>query len=327
MLLGLYSDHMLAAGKASGTLRTYLSKLGELERHHPDLLGVTKADLATFLAARRETHMAESRKSMLSAFRSFYGWAVDEELLIVDPTARLDSIPIPTSVPRVARDEVVQMGLLTADEELTALILLARYGCLRLEELTTLHTRQREFDLLRIRGKGDKVRLVPINDELMHALLVLERKNGPGFYFPGRSGRPHLHTQSVNKMITRHLGMNPHSLRHAGATAAYLATNDIEAVRLLLGHASIATTQRYLHIPVDRVRAAAAATVIRPSFSTWPSTTMAPTEPARVPTMVALEPDIVKQSAPPELVMTLLAKMDALSDQIRRLEAQGERAA
>lgn len=63
-------------------------------------------------------------------------------------------------------------------------------------------------------------------------------------------------------MITRHLGVNPHSLRHAGATAAYRATRDLRAVQMLLGHSSLATTQRYLHPSLDDVRRAAAATAI-----------------------------------------------------------------
>jgi integrase len=149
--------------------------------------------------------------------------------------------------------------LITADEPLTAMIMLARFACLRLTELTTLRTDHREGDLLRITGKGEKQRLVPINDDLMHALLTLERMQGEGFYFPGRWGGS-MHPQSVNKIITRHLGTNPHSLRHAGATAAYIANPDLEALRLFLGHSSVATTQRYLHVGMDAVRRVAAST-------------------------------------------------------------------
>lgn len=266
-MLGNYYSHLLASGRGVGTAKLYTHWMTRLQLVHPNLTTVTTDDLVDYLAARRTTHKAESRKSMRSAFRSFYAWAFKRNLVPVDPAYPLESIPIPAVVPRVAADDAVQLGLITAGSQLTAMIMLARFGCLRLTELTTLRTNHREGDMLRVTGKGEKQRLVPANDELLHALLTLEREQGDGFYFPGRWGGS-MHPQSVNKIITRHLGTNPHSLRHAGATAAYLATGDLEAVRLLLGHASIATTQRYLHVGMDSVRRAAAGTAFT-SRAAW----------------------------------------------------------
>jgi len=271
-----YRNTMLSSGLGVGTVNLYISKLERLSLTRADIHEATTADLEAYLAARRSTLAAETRKSIRSAFCSYYGWAHRNGFIDNNPADRLLAVHIPTTVPRVAADEVVQMGLLTADLRLTAMIMLARYGCLRLTELTTLHTRQREFDLLRVTGKGEKQRLVPINEPLMHVLLQLERENGAGYYFPGRSGS-HLHPMSVNKMITRHLGTNPHSLRHAGATAAYRVTGDLRAVQMLLGHSSMATTQRYLHIGMDEVRRAAAGTAIITPMPTFPKTTLART--------------------------------------------------
>jgi site-specific recombinase XerD len=274
-MLPQFRHHLLAANHGEGTARLYVGRIEQLQLHHPDLLAVRKADLEQYLSIRRATHKANTRKSMRSAFRSFYGWATAESLIPVDPSYGLPPIHVPWTVPTVAADSVVQMGLLTADEWLTAMILLGRYGCLRLTELTTLHTRQRQYDLLRIVGKGEKERLVPANDELLHALIVLEDLQGPGYYFRGRfSGC--MHPQSVNKIITRHLGVNPHSLRHAGATAAYESTGDLRAVQMLLGHASLQTTQRYLHIGMDAVRRAAAGTAFTAPITRFPTTTLAP---------------------------------------------------
>ena len=69
-----------------------------------------------------------------------------------------------------------------------------------------------------------------------------------------------IHPQALNKIITRATGCNPHSLRHAGATAAYEGTHDLRAVQEMLGHVSLVTTQRYVHVRADQIRAAAAAT-------------------------------------------------------------------
>jgi site-specific recombinase XerD len=276
-MLADYARSLLAANKSVGTTRIYVSHLEQLQEEYP-LHTVTTEQIEAFLAARRHL-AADTRKSYRSAFRSFFAWAYRRKIRTDDPAYELEPITVIIKPVRVAADSVIQMGLLTADEHLTAMILLARYGCLRLTELTTLHPRQRENDLLRINGKGDKQRLVPANDDLLAALLTLERIQGRDtHYFPGRI-QPHLHPQSVNKIITRHLGTNPHSLRHAGATAAYLATGNLEAVRLLLGHASIATTQRYLHIGLDSVRAAAAGTTIRPPITRFPTTTLPLSEP------------------------------------------------
>jgi len=271
-MLDDFYNWMLATGKSEGTARLYVGRIRQLELEHPNLLAVTLADLERYIADRREL-AAETRKSIKSAFCSFYKWAHRMGLVSANPTELLDPVHVPATVPRVAPDDVVQMGLLTAPQDLAAMIMLARFGCLRLAELTTLHTRQREHDTLRIRGKGEKMRLVPMNDELMAAMLTLERDHGQGYYFPGRYGA-HLHTSSVNKMITRHLGTNPHSLRHAGATAAYRATGDLRAVQMLLGHASIATTQRYLHIGMDAVKRAADGTAFVVSIRSWPTTTL-----------------------------------------------------
>lgn len=269
-----YRNTMLSAGLGVGTVNLYITKLERFSLTHPDVNDVSTADLEAYLAARRSTLAAETRKSIRSAFCSYYGWAYRNGYVEANPAADLLAVHIPVTIPRVAADEVVQMGLLTADIRVTAMIMLARYACLRLTELTTLHHRQREFDLLRITGKGEKQRLVPINDPLMHVLLQLERENGGGYYFPGRNGG-HMHPMSVNKIITRHLGTNPHSLRHAGATAAYRVTGDLRAVQMLLGHSSMATTQRYLHIGMDEVRRAAAGTAIVTPMPTFPATTLA----------------------------------------------------
>lgn len=271
-MLALYHNAIVASGRSAATARLYTGRIRQLQTAHPELLAVTLEDLERHLAQRRHL-AAETRKSMRTAYCSFYRWAHKTGLINRNPAELLDPISIPATIPRVAADDVVQMGLLTADDHTAAMIMLARFGCLRLTELTTLHTRHREHDTLRITGKGDKQRLVPMNEQLFHAILTLERIQGPGYYFPGRYGA-HLHPASVNKILTRHLGVNPHSLRHAGATAAYRATHDLRAVQMLLGHSSIATTQRYLHVGMDEVRAAAAGTSFVTPIRRWPATTL-----------------------------------------------------
>lgn len=270
-----YEQHLRAAGRAPGTIRVRIAHIRRLAMRHPDLTAVTTSDLERILSAKRDTHEAESRKSHLSSYRSFYRWAHRVGLTAHNPALELEPIAIPVKLARVAPDEALQYALIDADEHQTAMILLARYACLRLTELTTLHTRHRRGDMLFIHGKGSKERLVFANEELLAALLRLERLQGAGFYFPGRFGG-HMHSSSVNKIITRITGCNPHSLRHAGATAAYRATGDLRSVQLMLGHSSMATTQRYLHPGLDGLRAAAAGTAMVGRLSAMPTTTIPP---------------------------------------------------
>ena len=258
-LIQAYRRHLLSAGRGIGTVRQRVFAIRALAATYPDLRAVTTDDLEAYLALRRRTHAAETRKGMRSSFRSFFAWTTRSGRTTEDPALALEPIYVPMQVGRIAPDALVKEALVLATLPEKAMILLGRYAALRLAEITTLHTSQRQGSSLRILGKGERERTVPINDELMLILRRLEAQVGEGYYFPGRYGS-HMHPQAVNKIITRRVGMNPHSLRHAALTAAFRGTRDIRAVQKLAGHASLLTTQRYLHVDPDEVRAAANAT-------------------------------------------------------------------
>ena len=258
-LLTRFETWLLSSDRGDGTVRLRLRYMRRLARLH-DLATVDTEQLEAVLAQRR--HLSpETRKSILASWRVFFGWAQARGIRPDNPTGDIRSIRVPVRVPRVAADDDILHALERASTRDRAMILLARYACLRLSELTTLSTRNREGDRLRVLGKGDKERIVYINEPLMFALHALEREQGAGYYFPGGADGP-MHPMSVNKIITRITGWNPHSLRHAGATAAYNSTGDLRAVQEMLGHASLATTQRYLHLDDAAKRRVAAATVI-----------------------------------------------------------------
>lgn len=259
-LLKAFRRHLLARGLAVGTIRMRVDTIANLAASCGDLTQITLEQLEDQLARRRRTHSAESRKSTRSAWRVFYAWMVRTGQMEEDPTKLLQPVYVPQKTGRIASDEMVVNALKLATLPEKAMILLARYAGLRLSELTNLHMRDREGDQLRIVGKGGKQRLVPINPELLQILERLEVMRGSDdYYFPGLFGGA-MHPQSVEKIIKRRLGMNPHSLRHAAATAAYRGTGDLRSVQEMLGHASLATTQRYLHVDPEGIRAAAAAT-------------------------------------------------------------------
>ncbi len=257
-----FKRHLRSRGLADGTVNQRLLHVSTLHANHPNLLTVTTDDLELFLSRRRHTHAPESRRSMRSSWQSFFQWLKKSGRIETDPAAELMPIRLPKVVARIAPDDKVIGGLLGANATETAMVLLGRFGALRLSEIASLHSRHREGDVLRVVGKGDHTRMVPLNPELLEALQKLEQLQGDGFYFRGRYGG-YMHPQSVNKIIQRVTGCNPHSLRHAALTSAYEVTHDIRAVQELAGHSSLATTERYLHVRVESVRAAAEATSFR----------------------------------------------------------------
>lgn len=263
-MLHEYRNHLLATGLGPGTVNLYLTRVDLFARSHPNLLGVTLADLEDYLAARRDTLAAETRKSIRTALRSFYGWAKRRGYILTDPTEELDGIRIPKTVPMLAPDQALQYGLLAAPLDEQHMIMAGRMGCLRVSEIAALSTHDRHGDTFRVLGKGEKVRNVPINDQWMPIVLKLERQRPGGYYLPGRWGG-HMHISTVERKISARTGYNAHSLRHAGATAAFEATHDLRAVQELLGHSSLATTERYLHTSLSAVRRATAGAAFRNS--------------------------------------------------------------
>lgn len=258
-ILPLFERWMSSSYRTDGTIRLRMRHLRALARR----VQLTLATDEHLELARLDTrHLAaDTRHSIFASWKLFYRWATARRFVLVDPTLLLDPVPVPARMPRVAPDAAVQFGILNATPRDRALILLGRYACLRLSEIATLHMRDRRGEVLLIRGKGDKERYVYVNRPLAVALDLLEEQLPRGHYFPGATDG-HLHPQSVHKIIKRVTGWNPHALRHAGATAAYRATGDLRAVQEMLGHASLSTTQRYLHLDDDARRRVAAATVI-----------------------------------------------------------------
>lgn len=254
MHLKEYENHLHAANLGEGSVAQRLYHLDVLQRRHPNLLAVTTEDLEAFIADRRH-QSAEYRKSFRASFRRYYAWAYSRGLVDADPAYPLRPIVVPKRIPRIAADEDVDDGLIDGDARERAIILLGRACALRLSEITKLRIQDRHFTRLIVRGKGDKERVVPLDDpDLLDALDELERDLGTeGYYFPGRFGG-HQHVSTTYKVVQRRVHINTHALRHAAGTAAFDETKDLRAVQEWLGHASSKTTEIYTHVSGDSLR-------------------------------------------------------------------------
>ena len=128
---------------------------------------------------------------------------------------------------------------------------------MRRREVALVHTRdliqQDDGWSLVVHGKGARIRVLPLHDELASELRMLP----DGYAFPSRTGG-HITPGHVGKIVTALLpqGVTMHALRHRFATRAYAMTKDVFVVQQLMGHAKPETTRRYVEVADDRLRSA-----------------------------------------------------------------------
>lgn len=250
-VLDAYVQHLRAAGRATTTVRLrrmhlerFFSWLGS------DPLDATPDLLSAYMAAN--DWAPETRKSVRASLRGFYQWAEESERVDVDPSRRLPKVTVPQGVPHPTPSDVVADALARATDRELLMVYLAAYAGLRRAEIAGLHSRNVVGDDLVVTGKGGRTRVVPL-----HPALAAGLSGRAGFIFPGRDVG-HLSPDRVGRILTKLLGSGwtAHSLRHRFATRAYAAERDLLTVQQLLGHSSVATTQRYTQVPDDARRRA-----------------------------------------------------------------------
>lgn len=205
----------------------------------------------------RQTWAVETRRSWRSTLRAFWRWAVSAGRCIESPADALPVVRTTQPLPRPAPDEVLRGALAIADERTTAILRLAAEAGLRRGEIAVIHDRDLVQDLegwsLLVHGKGGRHRLVPLTRSL--ALLVRARTARHGYLLPGDEDG-HLSPRWVGKLAVKVLPgeWTLHTLRHRFATRAYGHQRDVFTVQRLLGHASPATTQRYVALDTSGLR-------------------------------------------------------------------------
>ena len=252
-----------AAGRSAQTIETRTDQLRRLAR----ALGgspweVTEDDLTAW--AGGADWAAETRRSNYAGVRTFYRWAVASGRMDHSPATALPSVRPSPPCPRPAPEDAYRRALAVSDLRGRVIVRLAAEAGLRRAEIAQVHARDVVEDLagssLLVHGKGGRRRIVPLSPVLARELKLLLDGEGSGWAFPSdRTATGHLTPRYVGKIGTRALpdGWTLHPLRHRFATLSYAVDRDLLAVSTLLGHASVATTQRYVRPPADAVRRAA----------------------------------------------------------------------
>lgn len=258
-------------GSAANSLKSYGSDLRGLARwlstQHSSLLKAQPADLLGYLSAR--AIKARSAARLLSCLKQFYASAVLHHERADDPAALLSAPKLPRSLPKALSEAQIEALLAAPQVEESAAALRDRamlellYATgLRVTELVSLRGDQVNLrqGVLRVVGKGDKERLVPIGEEASawierylaqaRPALLKQRRSDALFL----SSRGQMMTRvSFWLIVKRHAitagidsrRISPHVLRHSFATHLLNHGADLRVVQLLLGHTDLSTTQIY----------------------------------------------------------------------------------
>ena len=272
-----YSVHTLDA--YSRDLAIFLQFLEEHLVKIPTLKILQKADVRTFrafLSNRNAKYIEKSSTAReLSSLKNFYHWLAQNK--IIDNTSlSIISSPkqgkiLPKAIDVNDTFNVLEIVKDFSKQEWQGLrdvaILTILYGCgLRISEALSLNMGDiNHNNFLKIKGKGNKERLVPVLPiirEKIDAYLSAcpyNIKNGEALFLGARGERisPRIIQRNLEK-VRRYLGLNdnltPHALRHSFATHLLANGTDLRSLQELLGHASLSTTQRYTDVQIETLK-------------------------------------------------------------------------
>ena len=268
-------------GLSENTLGAYRADLlalnQRLEKAGVELSRATRADILEYISWRVQCGAKpRSTARQLSSFRRFYRYLLREGLIAEDPTSQIAMPKIGRALPQSLTEDEVE-ALLAAPNvseplghrDRAMLEVLYATG-VRVSELINLKMSQLNLNqgVLRIVGKGDRERLIPLGDEAQDWLreflngprseILLERQTD--YLFPTRRG-DRMTRQAFWHIIKRyakkagiHKKLSPHTVRHAFATHLLNNGADLRVVQLLLGHSDVSTTQIYTHVARERMK-------------------------------------------------------------------------
>jgi integrase/recombinase XerD len=260
----------LEDGLSRNTLSSYRADLKQLGSFAKvPLTEVSEQDLFAFLGSRKGRASSAARR--VSTLKRFYRYLVRERRIEADPTLKLDPPKRTPRFPKSLSESDVE-ALLAAPDAATlrglrdrAMLETLYATGLRVSELVTLKTFELNLDanVVRVTGKGNKERLVPLGEEAADWLsrYVKARNAKSDALFLTNRGAG-MTRQAFWQLIRRYGAraipgkkLSPHVLRHAFATHLINHGADLRVVQLLLGHADISTTQIYTHVARERLKA------------------------------------------------------------------------
>lgn len=281
-ILARYKQYLrLEKSLSANTVEAYLTDLDKLFRFLDDK-GIHKLeakleDLEQFSASLHDIGICpRSQARILSGIRSFYHFLILEDELEADPSELLESPQIGFHLPEVLSLEEIDnligsIDLSTPEGQRNRAILETLYSCgLRVSELCNLKLSNLylEEGFIKVEGKGNKQRLVPISPRAIRELQLyfidrnlMEIKPGyEDFVFISKRGKniSRIMVFHIIKVLAETTGItkniSPHTFRHSFATHLLEGGANLRAIQCMLGHESIGTTEIYTHIDRNMLR-------------------------------------------------------------------------
>ncbi len=281
-LIDKFLDHLwLEDGLSRNTLSSYRFDLYNFSNwlnktNSIFLENVTKSDIQQYLSFKFPSSKARSISRSLSTLRRFYRFLYREKKITTDPTLQIQKPKIPKSLPKSLSEDEVENLLEAPDLNIDigirdkAMIELL-YACgLRVSELVNIQLTELNLDdgVIRVTGKGDKTRLVPMGEDAMDYIqkyllsareAILKNKKSKYLFVThhGKSMTRQTFWHSLKKyalIANIKQSISPHILRHAFATHLINHGADLRVVQMLLGHSDISTTQIYTHVARERLK-------------------------------------------------------------------------
>jgi integrase/recombinase XerD len=269
---------------SGNSIEAYIGDLNKLFQYfesvdqEPKIEDIKPADLKSFISWINELGMLPSTQArVISGLKSFFGFLVLEEVLTEDPSGLLEAPRLSRHLPDTLNTHEIEALIEAIDASKpegmrNKAIIEMLYGCgLRVSELVNLKRSDifEENEFIRVVGKGNKERLIPIGTNAMKYLKIYlqdvrvhipVKKGFENSIFLNRTGTS-LSRVSVFTMIKAlakktglNKGISPHTFRHSFATHLIEGGADLRAVQEMLGHSSILTTEIYTHLDRDYLR-------------------------------------------------------------------------
>ncbi|GAK36042.1 phage integrase [Bacteroides graminisolvens DSM 19988 = JCM 15093] len=277
-----YNQYLkLEKGLSLNTLEAYNADITKLlaflEGESIELLNTTPEDLEQFIAGLHDIGItARSQARIMSGIKSLFGFLMLEKIIEKDPSELIDNPRIGFKIPEVLSIQeidsiIAAVDLSKKEGQRNRAILETLYSCgLRVSELITLKLSDLYLDdeFIRVEGKGQKQRLVPISKKAIKEIqfymadrhLVTAKKGHEDFLFLSRRGThlSRIMIFHIIKELADEVGIikiiSPHTFRHSFATHLLEGGANLRAIQMMLGHESITTTEIYTHIDRSRLR-------------------------------------------------------------------------
>ncbi|HHF6182435.1 TPA: site-specific tyrosine recombinase XerD [Haemophilus influenzae] len=276
------NEYWIEKGLSENTVQSYRLDLTALcdwlDKNGLSLETLDAVDLQGFLGERLEKgYKATSTARMLSAMRKLFQYLYREKYRVDDPSAVLSSPKLPSRLPKYLTEQQVSDLLNTPDVEVPlelrdkAMLELLYATGLRVTELVslTIENMSVQQGVVRVIGKGNKERIVPMGEEaaywvrqfMLYGRPVLLNGQSSDVVFP--SQRTQQMTRQTFWHRVKHYAiladidadaLSPHVLRHAFATHLVNHGADLRVVQMLLGHTDLSTTQIYTHVAKERLK-------------------------------------------------------------------------